>query len=191
LIPLNKQIAIRLKIARKSFGWKTATSFCNAVGIHKSTYSQHENGNRALTSEWFIKYGKLLEIEPGWLLTGHGYPCSRLSDTQSRKEFIENEIKQFQTKNILPFVELSPVKITDKYAIINMELFCKILIPAIEALNSKEILANVSDIIIFCLDLYSTIESLNIAVSEKEKFIHFNIDAVLKGSKNFSAKKFT
>lgn len=180
---LDEQIGIRLKIARKSFGWKTATAFCNAAGIPKSTYSQFEKGHRNFTADALIKYGELFEIEPAWLLTGLCHPCPQSKNNLSRKEFIDSEVKKFQAKNALPFVEQQPVSITDRHVPINMEIFCKVLKPVVELLNTKKILCHADDLITFCLDVYNYVENSDGPASKKENLIHLSINLMLEGSK--------
>lgn len=60
----------RLKIARTSAGYKTAKSFYETHGIPKNTYIPHENGRAGLTVKAAKKYADLLNVSPGWLLTG-------------------------------------------------------------------------------------------------------------------------
>jgi transcriptional regulator with XRE-family HTH domain len=182
LAALDEQIGTRLKIARQSLGWKTALSFCNNTGIHQSTYSQHEKGHRSLTAASLHKYGELLDVEPSWLLTGRGHPCPSSKDSHSRKEMIDNEVKKFQSKNILPLMKEPSVSKLDKSAVINMEILCKVLVPVMEVLNTKKILCDTHELITFCLDVYNHAATARGSMSEKENLIHLSINSMIKGS---------
>jgi transcriptional regulator with XRE-family HTH domain len=181
---LDEQIGIRLKIARKSFGWKTATAFCDAVCIPKSTYSQYEKGHRNFTVESCIKYSKLLDIELNWLLTGQGHPCPKSKDGRERKQFIETEVKKFHAKRELPSINKSQASVESGYISVNGELFLRIVMATVNAIDSKKQLYNGKEFMEFCLDLYNNIEPLNLPVAEIDNLIHLSINSALKGSKS-------
>ncbi|MHA1540376.1 MAG: helix-turn-helix domain-containing protein [Alphaproteobacteria bacterium] len=62
----------RLKAARIEAGYKTAKEFADKNGIAQSTYANHESGNRKLRLKTATAYGKLLNVDPVYILTGRG-----------------------------------------------------------------------------------------------------------------------
>ena len=64
------QIGARLREARSKAGYKTAASFADALGINKPTYSNHENGNRAISIETIMQYAEYLKVSWEYLITG-------------------------------------------------------------------------------------------------------------------------
>lgn len=63
-------IAVRLRDARITSGYKTAKAFAVCHKIPVSTYSMHETGRRGLRLEVAKRYCALLNIKLNWLLTG-------------------------------------------------------------------------------------------------------------------------
>lgn len=179
---IDNEIGLRLKIARKATGFQTALDFANKMNIPKSTYSQHENGKRSLTAEQIIQYAQKLDIEPGWLLTGLGHPCPSGKNKARRKEEIDQEIAILQKTNELPIVKNVHVEIDDNYAVVNMELFGKIIIAAIKALASSNFEINAEELATFCIDVYNNIEFIIIAQDEKEKIINLSVNSMLRGN---------
>ena len=64
------QIGARLREARSKAGYKTSASFADALGINKPTYSNHENGNRAMSIETIMQYAEHLKVSWEYLVTG-------------------------------------------------------------------------------------------------------------------------
>lgn len=60
----------RLRNARRDAGFRTATAFAEAVGQNVTTYTQHENGNRAFDADDAARYAKRLKTTPEHLLYG-------------------------------------------------------------------------------------------------------------------------
>lgn len=67
-MPMND----RLKSARKSAGFPTATSAIDHFHWSSSTYRAHENGQNNFKVEDATKYGKAYGVSAAWLLTGEG-----------------------------------------------------------------------------------------------------------------------
>jgi len=185
---IDKEIGLRLKIGRKAAGFKTAFDFSIQMKIPKSTYSQHENGKRSLTAEHIINYANKLEIEASWLLTGFGHPCPQTKNKNQKKEIIDSEIIKLQELNLLPHLKNPLIEINDNSAIVNMELFTKIIISAVTALTSKNLPIHPEELISFCVDVYNNIEFLEINSGEKNKIIDLSISSMLRGSNVTSIK---
>lgn len=66
----TQQISERLKLARKSAGYKSAKQFAQRNNIPPTTYSQHEAAKRSLSIEVAKNYCDILNINLCWLLTG-------------------------------------------------------------------------------------------------------------------------
>jgi transcriptional regulator with XRE-family HTH domain len=178
----NIEVGLRLKVARKTAGFKTALDFANQMKIPKSTYSQHENGKRSLTAEQIIYYADKLDIAASWLLTGQGHPCSLSSNMNQRKEKIEIEVIQYQLLNKLPQLKNAYVEINNNAAVVNMELFSEIITSAITALTSKNLPILSKELVSFCIDIYNNIEFLEVSHKEKIKIIDLSINSMLRGN---------
>lgn len=62
----------RLKKARISAGYSTATDAIRRFGWKGSTYRAHENSQNQYDAETAKIYGQAYGVSPGWLLTGEG-----------------------------------------------------------------------------------------------------------------------
>jgi transcriptional regulator with XRE-family HTH domain len=181
---INFEIGLRLKIARLTAGYKTAKEFYTLQNISKSTYSQHEQGIRALTSDLIIKYAELLEINPAWLLTGGGHPCPIVKQSDIRKKLIEDMVEEYRANNILSFSSHYQINIQDEYSVVNMSLLSKILEGVFEAIHTYNVAIKAEEIILNCIDIYNSIEHLETTKEQKLKIIDIAISSIIKGSKN-------
>lgn len=73
----QQQIGTRLREARRAAGYSSARYFATTHNIPESTYSQHETGKRSLSVDMLLHYSTLLQVNPGWLLTGMGESCTK------------------------------------------------------------------------------------------------------------------
>lgn len=185
----DTEIGLRLKISRKAAGFKTALDFANKMQIPKSTYSQHETGKRSLTPEQIIYYATKLDIEPSWLLTGVGHPCPLGKNKAERKDEIDREITKLQELNELPHFKNYQIEISDNSAVVNMELFSKIITSAIKAITSKNLKIQADELVAFCIDAYNNIEFLVTSHDEKNKIIDLSINSMLRGNHIILEKK--
>ncbi len=69
---IAKIVGARLRQARRASGFRSASAFSSANNIPTTTYNNHENGFREVNATLILKYCRLLEISPHWLLTGEG-----------------------------------------------------------------------------------------------------------------------
>lgn len=90
---LSEQIGLRLKSARKAANYKSARDFSSQYHIPETTYSQHEAGKRALKAETLIYYSRVLNVNPGWLLTG-----DHRSYTHEKKSGGRSSQRKFSSK---------------------------------------------------------------------------------------------
>lgn len=67
---INKDAALRLKMAREKAGHNSAQAFVDMHGLSEVTYRSHENGTRNITLRAARKYAKLLDISHYWILDG-------------------------------------------------------------------------------------------------------------------------
>lgn len=72
--PIMKELADRLRWARQTAGYKTASEFCRRHDYNRGTYGGYEAGTRGVPRDVAIKLSKLLRIDLEWLLTGRGVP---------------------------------------------------------------------------------------------------------------------
>jgi transcriptional regulator with XRE-family HTH domain len=64
------QIGARLREARIRAGYTTSADFANKMQINKPTYSNHENGNKAISIETIVEYAQHLNVSWQYLVTG-------------------------------------------------------------------------------------------------------------------------
>ncbi|HVV68879.1 MAG TPA: hypothetical protein VHE99_07610 [Gammaproteobacteria bacterium] len=69
-VQLRKQIAIRLKQARKNTGFNSAEDFCRENDLSLEEYPKHEDGSIALRASQAVQYCKLLKVSLHWLMFG-------------------------------------------------------------------------------------------------------------------------
>lgn len=60
----------RLRDARKRAGYPSATAAADALGVVRTTYRTHENGDRAILPDSAQRYGTAFGVSPAWLLYG-------------------------------------------------------------------------------------------------------------------------
>lgn len=178
---INIEIGLRLRIARKTAEYKTALNFASKMKIPKSTYSQHENGKRSLTAEQITFYADKLNVDARWLLTGLGHPCPLEKNRIERKENIERQIAILQEAKELPYLKNSQINMDDNAAVVNMELFSKVLVSAISTLAAKSLNIQAEEVVSFCIHVYNNIEFLMADDVEKNKIIDLSINSMLKG----------
>jgi DNA-binding XRE family transcriptional regulator len=69
---INKELAMRLKTARKILGYRSASAFAIANDIPVQTYLNHESGKRGISIPIALEYCTVLGIAFNWLVTGLG-----------------------------------------------------------------------------------------------------------------------
>lgn len=69
---MKKEIAARLREARKAAIGSNAQEAADQLSVPYQTYIAHENGNRAFDAETAVKYARRYKVSLDWLLTGHG-----------------------------------------------------------------------------------------------------------------------
>lgn len=180
---INEQVGLRLKIARKTAGYKTAIDFAQASGIAKSTYAQHEKGSRSLNAEQLMDYADKLKVNPGWLLTGNGHPCPLCEDKQVRKAKIDKEITILQENGKLPTIAYPLIAEEDDSALINMKLFSEILSQTIGEVFSRQFPIQANDLIGFCIEIYNSVAFLQDNNKDREKIVQLSVHSMLLGSK--------
>lgn len=68
----KEEKAGRLKTARISAGYATASDAADALGIKRPTYGSHENGTREFDAKHAALYARRLDVPVEWLLYGEG-----------------------------------------------------------------------------------------------------------------------
>ncbi|MCD6039571.1 MAG: family transcriptional regulator [Gammaproteobacteria bacterium] len=171
-IKLTDDIAKRVRAARKAVGFKSAKDFASKYNIPLSTYSQHETGKRSINAELIINYSSYFQINPCWLLTGHGEPFFG-ENQQDKKDIIEREV-----------FSISP-KINDqqnKYNQIELALLRKILLAAEPLFEDKSSTLSYPAIVNHCLEIYDTVSKLDADMEEKEKIINLTLSTIKHGN---------
>ncbi|SDR02212.1 helix-turn-helix transcriptional regulator [Pseudovibrio sp. Tun.PSC04-5.I4] len=73
----------RLRQARFSAGFKTATAAAKSLGVNNSTYASHENGSRAFNHDDAAHYARRFKTTPQFLLYGED---ADIADRDSQTE---------------------------------------------------------------------------------------------------------
>ena len=60
----------RLREARLRAGYKTAADAARRLNVPYGTYSGHENGNRGIKRDEYLRYARIFGVDVGWLLQG-------------------------------------------------------------------------------------------------------------------------
>lgn len=130
---IYKRIGLRLKKTRISAGYKTAASFADTIDVNQPTYSNHENGNKAISIETIMFYAKHLGISWKRLIAG-----DNLDDDQEEKlERCEN--------------------ISDTKPLLDAELLCKILTAVNELIFEKRLSIKEKDMADILSEVYNSI----------------------------------
>lgn len=80
-----KARAERLRKARVTAGFASPADAVEAFGWNANTYKSHENGVRGLTEKMASRYGTAFNVDPSWLLWGHGRgPADKPEDYDRR-----------------------------------------------------------------------------------------------------------
>lgn len=175
----TQNIAVRLKIARIASGFKTSKDFAEKQAIALSTYCQHETGKRPLSIEQLFFYAELTGVEPTWLLTGDGNPCSN-SDNKHKEQTILQEQEKLGCSGELAVNAIPLVSDQNRFSYVNMKLFKMII------LNSLPFIQNISDAHIpetidFCFELYNRIITLDAKDEERIKVIKIGLKSFFDG----------
>lgn len=175
----SKNISVRLKLARTVSGFKTAKEFTQKHNISPSTYSQHETFKRAMSIENITQYASMMNVDPIWLITGHGLAYQDKNFSHLNKLiFDEQERLIFQGELIA--VETPLISLNNYYSYVNMDLFKKILIeliPYLKQLPDTE----TERVTEFCFDLYNSIVTTNSDANERKKLIKISLESFFKG----------
>lgn len=177
---LAKNVSIRLKIARVASGFHSAKEFIEKHSIPASTYSQHENGKRALSLENITHYADLTNVDAAWLVTGRGNPCGEKFNQSGLEEKILAEQERLENMGELDVSAIPLVSIEKKFSSVNIHVFRKILnilLPLLKDVPDPK----VEDIVDFCFDLYNKIIATNANDFEREKLIKIGFDSFFKG----------
>lgn len=175
----TEEIAKRLKLARIASGYQSAKTFTSKYNIPSSTYCNHENGNRSLTLENIANYAKLLNVDIAWLVTGRGSPCGHVY-SQALEEKILIEQEQMIKRGELPETLAPIISETNKYSMIDVPVFKKILEELMPLLRSIPEPKD-SDAAQFCFDLYNKIIATNADEGVRIDLIKLCFDSFFKG----------
>lgn len=156
--PLSREIADRLKIARKNAGFKTAKDFAVFHHIPITTYSQHESGKRSITPEIIVNYCTKLQINPNWLLLGnisiHQAPMNQQNSQH------------------------------EQHIMVDLILLKNILMKGEDIFTNEVLDLTYQELINYCFDIYDIVSSLTINSIEKEKIINLIISSYKKTNIN-------
>ena len=177
---LSKNVSIRLKMARIASGFHSAKEFTEKYSIPASTYSQHENGKRALSLENITHYADLTNVDAAWLITGRGNPCGEKFNQSGLEERILAEQERLENIGELDVSVIPLVSMERKFSNVNIHVFSKILnilLPLLKDIPDPKI----EDVVDFCFDLYNKIIATNADGFEREKLIKIGFDSFFKG----------
>jgi len=81
----------RLMTARDAAGYRSAAKAAEALGMSKSTYGAHENGQNEFDPEQARIYAKKFHTTAGWLLTGDSDPPQKSPRTSAKNAEIRDD----------------------------------------------------------------------------------------------------
>ena len=90
---LKKDIGKRLKFARERKGLKQ-NRIAKTLGVHNSTLSKYESGERELDNETLVKLSELYEVSPQWIITGEDQEVKEKNNAETTIQLIETEAKK-------------------------------------------------------------------------------------------------
>ncbi len=177
-------IGLRLKAARKAASYKTACAFAKQHNIPISTYSQHENGKRVLNADILLQYGELLNVSPGWILSGMGDPyvdnknCPEKS-IPSKQDLIARELFTLDKKSSAER-SLSPIE-TD-IAWVDMHLFNEVLLRFVPLLRDVDLRIEEEELMVFATEVYNGVVMTSAAYVDKLAMIDLSIMSLKRGA---------
>ena len=177
-----KKIGIRLKAARKSAGYRSATAFASEKNIPMSTYSQHEGGKRSVNAEMILYYCEELGIEPGWLLSGYGTPFITDDKDVHKKSEILNDVLQEECGLALDDEQeanLGPI-ISD-VARVDVQLYKEILVRLLPLYREENVQISDKELIDFSVEVYNGIVTTSAAMKDKIAMIDLSIASLKRG----------
>ena len=176
---ITQNIAVRLKIARIASGFKTSKDFAEKYAIALSTYCQHETGKRPLSIEQLFYYAGLTGVEPVWLLTGNGNPCSN-PDNKKMEQTILQEQEKLGCSGELAANAIPLVSDQDRFSYVNMKLFKMIILDSIPHIKNISD-THISEAVDFCFELYNRIITLDAKDEERIKVIKIGLKSFFEG----------
>lgn len=176
---ISEQIGLRLRAARRAASFKSARTFATQHKIPESTYSQHETGKRSLNPDMLLRYSELLDIDPGWLLTGEGVPYSCDGYGQEQQECIKQKI--LNLKNYVN-VSTDAVSVTNNDpAVVDVQLFSEILRETAKVIAIDNIHLTSTELLEFCSEVYNSVVSISIDQQNRRSVINISIASLRRG----------
>ena len=175
----TQNIALRLRIARTASGFKTSKDFAEMHAIALSTYCQHETGKRPLSIEQLFCYSELTGVEPVWLLTGNGNPCSNSANKQMEQTILQEQEK-LGCSGELAVNAIPVISEQDRFSYVNMKVLKKIILestPLIKEIPGEHLPIAVD----FCFELYNRIITLEAKDEERMKVIKIGLKSFFEG----------
>ncbi len=176
---LSEQIGLRLRAARRAANFRSARTFAFQNEIPESTYSQHETGKRALSPEMLLNYSQLLNVDPGWLLTGDGSPYLMQGQDQEREQLISQEMQNLRNFLDGSMYKIPPIK--GRIALIDMELFLDVLRAIAVSFSNDKISVSYEDLIDFCIDIYNNVVTTSVNEKNRKSMINLSISSLKRG----------
>ncbi|MEN5275815.1 helix-turn-helix transcriptional regulator [Brucella sp. TWI432] len=96
----------RLRKARYSYGFASASDAARRLGVKVPTYTSHENNTRSYTADEAVFYGETFKVNPVWLIFGSDYasPGRDTIETRPRRSpksiAVKNEPKALALESI-------------------------------------------------------------------------------------------
>lgn len=87
--PLMQSMGDRLRSARESAKFTSASSAAKRFGWKISTYIAHENGQNDYDNDAAKRYAKAFKVSPSWLLLGEGSPKAGAPRIESVVNYVD------------------------------------------------------------------------------------------------------
>lgn len=126
-VHMEEQPGDRLRRARISYGYASASEAARRLGRRTPTYIAHENGTRSFTAEEAIFYGGALKVNPVWLLFGDGYatPGRENIEGRPRRQPIFVSIKNEPKALALEVVPIGEWRVPERFISDHLNIPCE------------------------------------------------------------------
>lgn len=141
--------------------------------------SQAGWGNKTLSLENIVSYSELFGIDPSWLITGQGDPCTEYGCKALEEKILAEQERCGQTGELDAYA-IPTISFEQKYSMVNISVLKKILLQMLPILKQTPE-ANMEESLDFGFDLYNKIIVTNADGDERAKIIGVCLESFSKG----------
>lgn len=170
-------------------GYTNANKLAEKLGISASKYSQHETTKRSINIESLMQYANALDINPAWLLTGQGSPCTDTGDNGERGKRILDVIDKLEKMGAIEASKAPLIESQQVISYIHTELFRNILVHIVPLIKEHPEPKSNEEIVDFLFDMYNKVVMSNVDDKSRQLLIRMCIESFFKGLKSSTASQ--